>query len=1196
MFRRFLLVFAFFGLLWVAPFIQGCSDSFLEVEDSGVKRVTPDGDWIPVNFSFEGIGLGSPLTRALSQEGENTFEAGHVRILVFDKDGRFSYEAPVVSVSPAPGDFKNKGTMVLFAKNTPAGNTSTFVMLVNVDGDNVPSASGFAGKTKAEVLAEFTFEMPANNAWTDGRLPMWGTSAPVVVNHSSGASPKLGTIHLIRAVARVDVGLGLSSTAQGASQFNETAAGVPGITLTKVFFYNTTASGRYSPYEEKQEVWDVTAMKAKAPSLPDPLPSVIGRIDKTSVIRDGKILLREFYLPECVNVPGNATWGANGETLPEGDAANYLKRPYIVVGLTGADKSNPARETFFRIDYLKRAGGEATAVYEYLPLLRNHRYLVNITNVGGPGFDTEDEAKQGPAANIMYNVVVWNESAMSDVLYDGQYMLGVSNDHFTFYREGGELSMKVQTSWPEGFSVKGLPSWITYSVTPAVPGNSQPTDEKNVVFNISETVEEDRTWPENPADANDILKAAYVQAGRMKWFLDFRQSKELKVSVQVFSDEDCTQPLDFIEINQYGENYGNPGKIVTVNGHQLTALEAGATVPFYVKVEPQNLEPVATPNVSTGIYLDMDEIGGGKWKCTAGATDITENQEYFDNYNVTFTFTVTHEATGKSASDQLAILQKEYNAIPFFDKELKRSLLEEDAGVYLMDGMEKKFHVKANTNFEIELLSAQADNGLESMIPDFPRFVSSHSPTPPSLSGSPVPFRPVDDLKNPRFYSGKAKFRISSPSGLFPAREFFVELVSAIVQPEANTYMIKKGAKQGILIPVSRINTAYYYYKTLLDHDATLTGINSNYTLPGDKSQFMLNKLDKDDNWSVHIVWTDMHLSGNSAAERSGLKRLQKQGHDYIYVQAGQHAGNVLIELRSNKLERRETLWSWHIWIVDEYPTLQTVQREGSSGAAEVKLMSHLIGAYENVHSNYDKSAYREFGMQYQWGRKDPFPSYGVYKKVPFYDGNGKRFDFLMYQKGDRDNRGTENSAAASGATLTMKGAVENPHVICSHQSFWNYECFPMGLVGYFKNRWVFLYPWNKPKGTDPSIVGGKTVFDPSPYGFRIMSKDEAITLRNAYYLGPSKANGLATPSAGTIYDGSLLNTDTGNKWCIFAVAQGRKNVHAGSYLLNSVGSFAGWTAPGSYENGTYRRAMTFSVRPVADPEAVEDYKKFLPH
>lgn len=82
----------------------------------------------------------------------------------------------------------------------------------------------------------FTFSMPDKGEWKDGELPMWGISDPVKVDHSSGAVPKLGTIYLIRAVARVDVGLKLSDTSEGASTFDEKAEGIEGITLTKVFF------------------------------------------------------------------------------------------------------------------------------------------------------------------------------------------------------------------------------------------------------------------------------------------------------------------------------------------------------------------------------------------------------------------------------------------------------------------------------------------------------------------------------------------------------------------------------------------------------------------------------------------------------------------------------------------------------------------------------------------------------------------------------------------------------------------------------------------------------------------------------------------------------------------------------------------------------------------------------------------------
>lgn len=108
-----------------------------------------------------------------------------------------------------------------------------------------------------------------------------------------------------------------------------------------------------------------------------------------------------------------------------------------------------------------------------------------------------------------------------------------------------------------------------------------------------------------------------------------------------------------------------------------------------------------------------------------------------------------------------------------------------------------------------------------------------------------------------------------------------------------------------------------------------------------------------------------------------------------------------------------------------------------------------------------------------------------------------------------------------------MKQSIEHPSAIVSHQSFWLYECFPHGMVNNFKDRWVFLYPWNQPSLTgNPEDVGGKTVFDPSPYGFRIMSQKEAVTLRYAYYY--ESKSGIQTPLPGSIYDGSFLSGYTG--------------------------------------------------------------------
>jgi hypothetical protein len=1190
--KHYTLIVAFLAISMGIPLVQGCSDPFDEYGNGGTEMPVRDG-WTSVSMSVEGLGLRNPLTRSLTPEGENSTAAERIRVLVFDKDNKFSYEAKVTSYIPSgdPADKKDKGTMTLLAKNTPSGDTSTFVMLANVTRSANTDADGLAGKTREEVMQLFTFSMPDKGIWKDGELPMWGASDPVRVDHSAGAVPKLGTVYLVRAVARVDVGLNLSNISEGASTFDEKAGGIEGITLTKVFFYNTNTTGRVSPFENGI-YWDEANRKAKQPSIPDPAPAVTGKIDRTPSIVDEKILLREVYVPEAVNVPTAATQGANGETLPENNTENYLKRPYIVVGLTGADKSRPDKETFFRIDYLKRTGAEADATYEYLPLLRNHRYLVNIKAVGGPGFDTEEDARKGPAANIMYNVVVWNESTMSDVLYDGQYMLGVSADHFTFYREGGSLTAKVQTYWPEGFTIEGLPAWISYSIKPSDPDKTAPTDEKTATFTVTEHVDASRRWPEKPEDAQNALKAAYVKAGRMKWFLGFEQSKDINVTLQIFADEACSRPLEFIEVNQYGESYGQAGKVVTKDGRTLTAEEAGARVTFYVKTEPHDLEPVFHAEAANPFKIEKaGQLAGGIWKYTVTAPDITGNTEYFDNFNTTYTFTVTHVETGRSASGKLSLLQKEYNAIPFFDKFLHQSLLVSNNSIYLMDGKQKQYYVKANSEYKIELVSALSDNGAGDVIETFAPFYEKD----PSLSGKPVSFTAVDDITTSRLYSGKAKFKIYSPDGLFPEREFELELVSGIVQPEANTYMLKAGAKQGIFIPVSRVNTAYEYYKKLLDHDAVLS---DKQGLPGSKEDFMLNKLDADDDWRVNIVWTDIkEAGGHNDIEKAGLSELSEQGGSgpgsYIYVKPGQTPGNVLIEIKSGKIKGNPTLWSWHIWIVDNYPTVLDVASQGGDGPKTVHLMSHLLGAYERVQSQYSADAYREFGMQYQWGRKDPFPAHDVRVNKNFYDGSGKLFDFLWEQRGNDVDYGKTDAQQARGAALTMKQSIEHPNAIVSHQSFWLYECFPHRFVSYFKDRWVFLYPWNQPSRTgNPEDVGGKTVFDPSPYGFRIMSQKEAVTLRSAYYY--ASRSGLNTPLPGSIYDGSFTDGKSGGNEVIFAVAQARSDTHAGRYLLNSTGGPAGW-APTSNTSAVYRRCMTYSVRPVIDPDVQEDYKKYLP-
>ena len=101
------------------PLMQGCSDPFDEYGNGSTEAPVKDG-WTSVSMSVEGLGLRNPLTRSLTPEGENETAAERIRVLVFDKDNKFSYEAKVTSFTPssAPDDKKSKGTMTLLAYPT----------------------------------------------------------------------------------------------------------------------------------------------------------------------------------------------------------------------------------------------------------------------------------------------------------------------------------------------------------------------------------------------------------------------------------------------------------------------------------------------------------------------------------------------------------------------------------------------------------------------------------------------------------------------------------------------------------------------------------------------------------------------------------------------------------------------------------------------------------------------------------------------------------------------------------------------------------------------------------------------------------------------------------------------------------------------------------------------------------------------
>ncbi len=119
--------------------------------------------------------------------------------------------------------------------------------------------------------------------------------------------------------------------------------------------------------------------------------------------------------------------------------------------------------------------------------------------------------------------------------------------------------------------------------------------------------------------------------------------------------------------------------------------------------------------------------------------------------------------------------------------------------------------------------------------------------------------------------------------------------------------------------------------------------------------------------------------------------------HSKFYVQV-KAVGNAVIAAYNDDKCEGDILWSWHIWVTKEDPTnisnavtYYTYDWDESgiygygntAGRARVPgygMMSCNLGAIGSTpDSDYDQKI---FGMNYQWGRKDPFPPLNVGNKA----------------------------------------------------------------------------------------------------------------------------------------------------------------------------------------------------------------------
>lgn len=280
-------------------------------------------------------------TRAITSVEENAIDIAQLKVLVFKAAGTtetFSYEAPQVLLQG--------GKYTVTLKQSRAGEKYRLVVIANA-GNKLPIIPENTSKNDALKMITFGAGGKWNATGTTNytRFPMWGETAAAQVISSATS---LGTITLLRALARIDVGCALSG---------ETAAGISGFTLTSVSIYRTKNKGYVAPVNGGTITGNVVANVSIPPDA-----GTNGALTYTCT--DGKSLIRTIYVAET----------------PQG--SNKDNNVCLVVGGTYAGSTN-----YYRVDL--------TANGNYIPIKRNCRYIVNIKAVSNAGYTTEAAALTG---------------------------------------------------------------------------------------------------------------------------------------------------------------------------------------------------------------------------------------------------------------------------------------------------------------------------------------------------------------------------------------------------------------------------------------------------------------------------------------------------------------------------------------------------------------------------------------------------------------------------------------------------------------------------------------------------------------------------------------------------------------------------------------------------------------------------------
>ena len=269
-----------------------------------------------------------------------------------------------------------------------------------------------------------------------------------------------------------------------------------------------------------------------------------------------------------------------------------------------------------------------------------------------------------------------------------------------------------------------------------------------------------------------------------------------------------------------------------------------------------------------------------------------------------------------------------------------------------------------------------------------------------------------------------------------------------------------------------------------------------------------------------------------------------KSNYTGAYI-AGAPGGNALIGAFDGD---GKLIWSWHIWACPEMYDSEThkiienafLQNWTYTG---YQVMDRNLGALSNKPietQTGNKRGVAAMGLQYQWGRKDPFigPAYSND------DFDGKDDGGLLpvvhyYEEWGVNGNGDDVANDVNNGSFDESSAIDYTIKHPTQLVYWTDNNGPTALVSY-KNYGGYL--WGTNQGLNPSVkdLGTKTIYDPCPVGYRVPPVDAFMFSFDAY---KGEVNGPYLDGKTWKHDNYVsrknykdINSDTGDETTAFNV------------------------------------------------------------